>query len=152
MLTEQAIVEQVTDSGVWVSTRTLTTCSSCQQQNNCATGVIAKALPGRQQRLFVPTEKLLLTGQQVEIAIESDAVLQSSLLVYGMPLLGFFIGLLAAAAAGGNEGWQVFAGLTLAVLAAAVVWYLERQRQDRLTVTLVRVMMPAEHPVSRHCE
>lgn len=152
MLTEQATVEQVTDTGVWVSTRTLTTCSSCQQQNNCATGVIAKALPGREQRLFVPTDRPLLTGQQVEISIESDAVLQSSLLVYGMPLLGFFIGLLAAAAAGGSEGWQLFAGLSLAVLAASVVWYLERQRQDRLTVSLVRVLMPVENPVTRHCE
>lgn len=152
MLSELATVEQVTTSGVWVSTRTLTTCSSCQQQSNCATGIIAKALPGRQQRLFVPTDEVLLSGQQVEIAIESTAVLQSSLLVYGLPLLGFFMGLMAAAAAGGSEGWQLTSGLLLAGIASVSVWLVERQRQDRLTVQLVRVLHQKESAPSRHCD
>lgn len=150
MLTEIATVERQTDDGVWVSTKTSTTCSSCQQQDNCASGVVAKAFPQRRQELFVHTDRILFKGQQVEIAIESSAVLQSSLLVYGMPILGFFIGMLATQHAG--EGWQVLAGLLFALLAGVVVWRLEQHRQDRLSVSLVRVLADTEKAPQLYCE
>lgn len=150
MLTEIATVERQTEDGVWVSTKTSTTCSSCQQQDNCASGVVAKAFPQRRQELFVHTDRILLKGQQVEIAIESTAVLQSSMMVYGMPLLGFFIGILATQQAG--EGWQVLTGLLLALCAGAVVWRLEQQRQDRLSVRLVRVLADSEKAPQLYCE
>lgn len=150
MLTEIATVERHTEHGVWVSTRTSTTCSSCQQQDNCASGVIAKAYPARRQQLFVATDRLLVSGQKVEIAIESHAVLQSSLLVYGLPILGFFVGVLATSQFA--EGWQVLTGVALAVGAGLCARMLEQRRQDRLSVSLVRVLADEHQPVALHCE
>jgi len=140
MWVEQAVVEQIVDGGVWVSTNTSTTCSSCQQQEHCSSGIVAKALPVRRQRLFVPTEELLLTGQNIEIAIEGSAVLQSALWVYLAPVFALFLGMLALAETGVGEPFQLLGGVLCAMLMLAGVSRLERRRHDQLQVRIHRLL------------
>lgn len=126
--------------GVWLSTPVSTSCSGCQQQNNCSSGLVAKALPVRQQQLFLADSADLLPGQQVEIWVEPGAVLRSALMVYLLPLVVF----IAVLALGHLQFWHELLQLAVAMgctaLALGCVRRLELVRADQLRVHLVRVL------------
>lgn len=126
--------------GVWLSTPLSTSCSGCQQQDSCSSGLVAKALPVRQQQLFLAGSADLLPGQQVEICLEPGAVLRSALLVYLLPLCVFICTLVL----GQLQAWHELLQLGCALLAAAgtlwVVRRVESGRADQLQIQLVRVL------------
>jgi sigma-E factor negative regulatory protein RseC len=126
--------------GVWLSTPVSTSCSGCQQQDSCSSGLVAKALPVRQQQLFLAGCADLLPGQQVEICLEPGAVLQSALLVYLLPLCVFICTL----ALGHLQSWHELLQLGSAVISTALtLWCVRRVesgRADQLQVQLVRVL------------
>ncbi len=126
--------------GVWLSTPVSTSCSGCQQQDSCSSGLVAKALPVRQQQLFLAGGADLLPGQQVEICLEPGAVLRSALLVYLLPLCVF----ICALALGHLQSWHELLQLGCAVFSTALtLWCVRRVesgRADQLQVQLVRVL------------
>jgi len=136
----KATVLRLDAGGVWLSTPVSTSCSGCQQQDSCSSGLVAKALPQRQQQLFLADVADLLPGQQVEICVEPGAVLRSALLVYLLPLCVF----IATLALGHQQDWHELAQLGTAVLATAfTLWRVRRVelgRADQLRVQLVRVL------------
>jgi sigma-E factor negative regulatory protein RseC len=136
----KATVLRTDAGGVWVTSPVSTSCSGCQQQDSCSSGLVAKALPVRQQQLFVANVSGLLAGQQVEISVEPGAVLRSALLVYLLPLCVF----IAALGLGYAQAWHELLQLAAALLATAFTLWLVRRvelnRADQLRVTLVRVL------------
>jgi len=136
----KATVLRTEGGGVWLSTPVSTSCSGCQQQNSCSSGLVAKALPVRQQQLFLPDASGLLPGQQVEISVEPGAVLRSALMVYLLPLAVF----IAALALGHLQSWHELLQLAVAVGSTTLTFWCVRQvelaRADQLRVHLVRVL------------
>lgn len=126
--------------GVWLATPVSTSCSGCQQQDSCSSGLVAKALPKREQQLFLAEMPDLLPGQQVEISVSPGAILGSALLVYLLPLSIF----IAALALGHALMWHELAALGVALLATALtlltVRRVEQGRAGQLQVRLVRVL------------
>jgi sigma-E factor negative regulatory protein RseC len=135
-----ATVLRQDDDGVWLSTPLSTSCSGCNQQDSCSSGLVAKALPVRQQQLFLAGAATLLPGQQVEISVSPGAILGSALLVYLLPLAVFIATLLL----GQLLQWHELAALAGAILATAAVFRsvqrIERGRAGQLQIQLVRVL------------
>lgn len=126
--------------GVWLSTPLSTSCSGCNQQDSCSSGLVAKALPVRQQQLYLAGAATLLPGQQVEISVSPGAILGSALLVYLLPLLVFIATLLF----GQLLQWHELTALAGAMLSTAAVFRsvqrVERRRAGQLQIQLVRIL------------
>jgi sigma-E factor negative regulatory protein RseC len=135
----KATVVRQEAGGVWLATPVSTSCSGCQQQDSCSSGLVAKALPKREQQLFL-ADFDLLPGQQVEISVSPGAILGSALLVYLLPLSIF----IAALALGHALMWHELAALGVAMLATALtlltVRRVEQARAGQLKIRLVRVL------------
>lgn len=136
----KATVVRQEAAGVWLSTPVSTSCSGCQQQDSCSSGLLAKALPVRQQQLFLPDQPQLLPGQQVEITVAADAVLRSALLVYLLPICIF----ISAAAFGQAMVWHELFTLLVSLFVTALTFRtvrgIEQKRSTQLQISLVRVL------------
>ncbi len=119
MIEEIATVMAVHANGVEVACFSKSACGQCKQNSTCGTGLVSKALPGRDHRFVIATDLPLAVNQQVRIGIPEQSLLTSALLVYLLPLLLLLggaglasIGLglgdggtLAGAAIGGSAGF-----------------------------------------------
>jgi|GEM_PF-1808661 sigma-E factor negative regulatory protein RseC len=65
MVEEIATVVAVESGGVWLQTRSQSSCSACSAQDSCSSGQVAKAFTARDYRFFVPLQDPLL-AQHVE--------------------------------------------------------------------------------------
>lgn len=148
MLVTATVLRQ-DSGGVWLYTPVSTSCSGCKQQDSCSSGLVAKAMPVRQQQLFLGGVTDLLPGQQVEISLAPGAVLTSALLVYFLPLCTF----IAALMLGQLLQWHELVSLGWAALATALIFRVvkrvEQARAGQLEIRLVRVL-PDITVVSHH--
>ncbi|WP_448566922.1 SoxR reducing system RseC family protein [Thalassotalea ganghwensis] len=97
MVEESARVTQVLEPHkVIVESEVKSTCSGCQQLENCGSGQVAKAFPHKKLSLTLETDLALLAGDTVVIGIPQQALLLSAWQVYGFPLLGLIVGALIA--------------------------------------------------------
>lgn len=87
MLEEIATVVKSQDDGVWLKTQSTSSCNACQSNNDCGTGVVAKALTARENLFFVKSPLQLLAGQKVKIGVSEQHLLFAAALVYLMPLV-----------------------------------------------------------------
>lgn len=90
MITEVATVNQIGNEWIDVTSEIKSTCSSCQQVDNCGSGQVAKAFPQKSLSLRLSTRDFssaLSIGDKVKIAIPQDKLLASLARVYGLPLL-----------------------------------------------------------------
>jgi sigma-E factor negative regulatory protein RseC len=86
MIEETGLVKRVQGRKVWVETTVKTTCGSCVANDNCGTGVVAKAFTNEPELLELESPVELSVGQQVKLGIPERQLLQSSILVYLFPL------------------------------------------------------------------
>lgn len=96
MIEEIATVSAVYPEGVEVVCFSKSACGQCQHSSNCGTGLVSKALPGRDHRFIIATDLALAVNQQVRIGIPEQGVITSALLVYLVPLLLILAGALLA--------------------------------------------------------
>lgn len=86
MLEEIATVMKSQSDGVWLKTQSVGSCNACQANNDCGTGVVAKALTPRDNLFFVKSQLPLLEGQKVKIAVSEQHLLSAAALMYLLPL------------------------------------------------------------------
>ena len=86
MLEEIATVMKSQSDGVWLKTQSVSSCNACQSNNDCGTGVVAKALTPRENLFFVKSPLQLLEGQKVKIAVSEQHLLSAAALLYLLPL------------------------------------------------------------------
>lgn len=86
MLEEIATVVKSQADGVWLKTQSVSSCNACQANNDCGTGVVAKALTPRENLFFVKSQLQLLEGQKVKIAVSEQQLLFAAALLYLLPL------------------------------------------------------------------
>ncbi len=127
MIEESARVLRIENDTVWVEAIRQSACSSCSAQKGCGHSLLVKA---GQQRLEVPVERNgmnVKTDDQVLIGVPEQAVLKSSLLIYGSPLMLMIILAMVAHLLTGSEGATAFmAFLGLAGGFAYVSWKSKR--------------------------
>ncbi|ENY73739.1 sigma-E factor regulatory protein RseC [Aeromonas diversa CDC 2478-85] len=87
MSEELATVVELDGDHAWVSCERRSACNSCQQQSDCGTGTVAKAMANRAQRVRVRLCAEVRVGQQIRIGIPQHSLIQGALLVYLLPLL-----------------------------------------------------------------
>lgn len=139
MLVTATVVRQDA-AGVWLRTPVSTSCSGCQQQDSCSSGLVAKAMPVRQQQLFLAGVTDLLPGQQVEISLAPGAVLASALLVYLLPLSVFIAALMMGQVLLWHELVSMGWALLVTIFVFRAVRRIEQTRAGQLEIRLVRVL------------
>lgn len=85
MIEEAAIVIRVEPGQTWIKSLQSGACGGCIQQSSCGTATLAKLLPKRE--FAVDCALTLQVGDHVSVAIDDAHLLQSSLLLYLLPLL-----------------------------------------------------------------
>lgn len=113
MIKEVGQVVAIDGDTVWVQTQTKTSCSTCQVNKACGTGIISKSFS---QKVFLTPMANHLQAQvndQVEVGIPEDMVVKASLLVYFLPLLTMISGLIIGRMFFPNvaEGWLILSAL-----------------------------------------
>ena len=94
MLYEQAKVIKRHDKDlIWVETQIKSSCNACSQNNKCGTGMIAKTLAPKTNQVLVACEHRVEAEQMVTIAVPEQSIVLGSLILYGLPLVSFMLGL-----------------------------------------------------------
>ena len=78
MIEQKATVVAIEPDVIWVEAQRQSTCGSCQVRQGCGTGLLAKHVGKRFNRIAVPNNKTVMIGQQVTVAIPEDALLQGA--------------------------------------------------------------------------
>lgn len=86
MIEEMGEVVAVEKGFAWIETKVKTTCNSCVANNDCGTGLVAKAFTPKPEHLRIATPSQLSVGQQVKIGIPEQHLLSASLWLYILPL------------------------------------------------------------------
>lgn len=120
MVEETAQVLKVENDVVWVQAIQQSACGSCEAQKGCGHSLLAKV---GQKEINIPVARNELdvkVGDQVIIAVAEQAILKSSLLMYGLPL-GLMIVLAVIMSLLGFAEGQVVIGSFIALLAGFVL-------------------------------
>ena len=96
MIKEKATVISLSGDTAEVQMQRQSACSHCEMSQGCGTGAIGRLLGKRSKPVEIKVDRELKPGEQVEIGLPDKAFLRAGLLIYGMPLLGLFIGLALA--------------------------------------------------------
>ncbi|MFD2168025.1 SoxR reducing system RseC family protein [Thalassotalea euphylliae] len=88
---EKARVVAVHNRAVTVQSEVKSTCSQCQQVDNCGSGQVAKALPHKTLSLTIDTNDTFNVGDEVIISIPENAVMSIAWQVYFWPLFGLMV-------------------------------------------------------------
>lgn len=129
MIREQATVISLTGDLAEVQMQRQSACSHCEMSRGCGTGAIGRLLGKRSKPVKIRFNQDLKPGDQVEIGLPDKAFLRAGLLIYGLPLLGLFLGLVLAGLIGSHIGASsdfiafifALAGLILGLFIAACI-------------------------------
>lgn len=91
---ESGVVVALIAGGVIVETQRQTGCQSCSSRGGCGINLMQKALNRKQHQVRVATELPLRLGDEVLLILPASALVQASLLMYALPLLGLMVGAL----------------------------------------------------------
>lgn len=121
MVEEQAIIVGLKDDLAMLEVFRRTPCSMCGQTRGCGISLWGKLLRHRSP-IFKALNRIdAKVGDHVVVGIEEQTLLKSSLLAYGVPLAGIFVG--AMIAAGIWPGSDASSVLGAAVgLAVGLLW------------------------------
>lgn len=126
MVEESARVTKVQDNTVWVQAIAKSACGSCQAQKGCGHSLLAKV---GQKQIDLPVDRNgldIALNDQVIIGVPEQAILRSSMLMYGAPLFAMMITALAASFAGFEEKLAVL--LSFFALLLGFIWVNKRSK------------------------
>ena len=117
MIEEQVIVTSITAQGAWVEGIQQSACGSCSAKAGC--GQHAMSQLGRKVTLWLPfsepkeeqSQADLKVGQQIVVGLPEGAILRSTLVLYGVPLIALVLG-----AVFGNALWGELGSIITAVI------------------------------------
>ncbi|MFT5676558.1 MAG: sigma-E factor negative regulatory protein RseC, partial [Paraglaciecola sp.] len=82
-----AIDKKDNEQYIWIETQIKTTCGGCQANDNCGTGIVAKAFTPKKEQLHLACDETVNVGQQVKLGIPEEDLLMASALVYLLPIV-----------------------------------------------------------------
>lgn len=143
MIEEQGRVLSLEPGAAWVETIRRNTCGSCQARAGCGQALLQRLGAGaRQGYIRVLRDKPLQVGDQVIIGLPDNAIVNASLCMYLLPLVGLFAAGFAAQGAGMTEPWIILAAIAGLISGfLAVRWYAWSQRSNPdLQPRILRIM------------
>lgn len=87
MIEETALVLEVREQQVLLQTQRKNACQTCSVKSGCGTSTLSKVVGKRSSQFVVENTLDLHTGDQVVVAIDENALVQGSLLIYFLPLV-----------------------------------------------------------------
>ncbi len=91
MIEERAIVSRVGDGAVWVKPFGVESCPRCAEGQGCGGGVLGRLVGRTRPEVQVGCDIAgLRTGDTVIVGVDESALMQASLWVYLVPLVGMF--------------------------------------------------------------
>jgi sigma-E factor negative regulatory protein RseC len=107
MIEEQVVITSISPTGAWVEGIQQSTCGSCSAKAGC--GQHAMSQLGRKVTLWLPLADLpnkmtLREGQQVVVGLPEGAIMRSTTVLYGVPLIFLVLGAIIGHAAWGEVG------------------------------------------------
>ncbi|GAB2689463.1 SoxR reducing system RseC family protein [Aliiglaciecola sp. 3_MG-2023] len=87
MIEEIGVITAVDKDHIWVETEIKSTCGGCQAQDNCGTGVVAKAFTPKKEQLILRCHHTAKVGQKVKLGVAESQLLTASAMMYLLPLL-----------------------------------------------------------------
>lgn len=91
MIEETAIVIEVGEQQVLLATERKSTCQSCSVKSGCGTSTLAKVVGNRSSQFRVDKTINVEVGDNVIVAVDENALVQGSLLIYLFPLIFMMI-------------------------------------------------------------
>jgi sigma-E factor negative regulatory protein RseC len=120
---------------IWVETQIKTTCGGCQANDDCGTGIVARAFSPKKEQLILDCDQTVKVGQQVKLGIPEERLLSASALVYLLPLVcmacaALFAQFALTSVGIQGEGWVILSALISAIFSFyAVSQYLKKDKQ-----------------------
>lgn len=130
MITEQAIVTRTEGRQVEVELIRESACGHCELSQGCGTGAIGRLLGRRKKSLILETDHPLQPGDRIKLGVSEGALVKSSLMVYGTPLLAMLLAGMVTTASGLAE-WQVAIACAAGLLAGFRIGAGWAKRLDR---------------------
>lgn len=92
MIEEQVVITAISNDGAWVEGIQQSACGSCSAKAGC--GQHAMRQLGRKVTLWLPLQEIneFSVGQQVVVGLPEGAILRSTLVLYGLPLIALVLG------------------------------------------------------------
>lgn len=94
MIEEQVAVTALDEGGVWVEGVQQSACGSCSAKAGCGKHTMSQL--GRKVSLWLPDtpgcDKHFSVGEQVVVGLPEGAILRSTLVLYGIPLIFLIVG------------------------------------------------------------
>lgn len=91
MIEQSAKVISCDDNTVWLEAERQSTCGACQLKQGCGTRLLAKHVGKKFSRIAVNKTHDVSVGEQVQLAIPEEALLQGAFLMYIFPLVLMFV-------------------------------------------------------------
>ncbi len=91
MIEELATVVNANDDVFDVVSEVKSSCSGCQQVDNCGSGQIAKAFPTKKLSLTLKSDLPINQGDTVVLGIPEGCIVESAWQVYLYPLFGLIV-------------------------------------------------------------
>ncbi|NRB37501.1 MAG: SoxR reducing system RseC family protein [Pseudomonadales bacterium] len=98
MICETGRVTAIEGSWVLVETFQISSCKSCSAKAGCGQSVLGSVFSGKRHQVRVSIgdfSEQLKINDQVELAIDDDIMLRSSVMVYLLPLFAMIVGAVA---------------------------------------------------------
>ena len=92
MITENAKVVSVDESGTYVATSRKTACGQCAARKGCSTSVLSKVVGKKLSVIRVVNEIDAKEGDEVMIGIHESSLVKGASIVYLLPLILMFAG------------------------------------------------------------
>jgi len=87
MIEETALVIGVGEQQLLLQTQRKSACHSCSVQSGCGTSTLAKVVGKRSSQFLVDKTLDVQVGDKVIVAVDENALVQGSLLIYLFPLI-----------------------------------------------------------------
>lgn len=152
MIEEQVVVTSINQEGAWVEGMQQSACGSCSAKAGC--GQHAMTQLGRKVSLWLPLSDLsdaaaimpLNIGQQIVVGLPEGAILRSTVVIYGVPLIALVLGAII-----GHAAWGEVGSILISVLSMFIGFKLARnwslQNKQHWQPHFIRHCLP---PVSIH--
>ncbi len=104
----------------WLKFSSLNSCERCLAGQGCGAGVFSRLFSRRHARLPLPARAEWRPGQRVRVGLSSRRLLTMALLLYGLPLVGFLVGVATFHFLLLDHAWRDLAALLGGLMLAAL--------------------------------
>lgn len=131
MIEQRATVIDITDKTVLVEAERQSTCNKCQVKKGCGTRLLANHVGKRFTTIAVDKTSSVDIGQQINLVIPEQALLQGAAVMYLIPVIVMILAALLASALQFGEVVQTLAGISGLVVGLMMTrWYLKDKKTD----------------------